>query len=238
MGRFELSAEADDELDGILEVTGGLGFEVEAQNGPEKDAGIEWGDLHEAILDALLDGDEDWNSDSMRILGKSLKVSSEELQAVYAAADSEKASIRRLEKMLERQKMSRLGYNWSNLEASVLEKLGNLVAKNGVRTVSDLLAIAKTANSAIRRGSTAGVPQMTERNPNGGGVSIHLNQQNNGLPGAGSLGTISLTLNNRILSQLRGDKIIDGESERLEDKIEMLGPEDIVELSKKVDEKS
>lgn len=199
-------------------------------------SGSGWGPLHETILDSLLDGEEDWESAAIKTLAKSLRVETAELEEILDTADAKKLQIRRLEKLLERQEMTRLGYNWSNLEAAVLKKLGNLVAANRIASAGDLLAVAKAANSAVRRGSAVGVPQMTDKPNPPSGVNIHLNQLNQGLPGAGSLGTISLTLSQRTIGQLNRSKIIDGESERLADKIEMLGPEDVPEISKLVDE--
>ena len=123
--------------------------------------GSGWGQLHETILDSFLDGEEEWESPAVTALAKSLRVEVAELEEILETSDQQKFQIRRLEKLLERQNMSRLGYNWSNLEAAVLGKLSKMVASGAIRGAADLLAVAKAANGAVRRGSAIGVPQVS-----------------------------------------------------------------------------
>lgn len=226
------------DVDRILEELEALESEVDVQNGTEVAVySVAWGQLHESILDALLDGDEEWESVPVQTLAKQLKSEVGELRTIFEGAPKEQYTIRRIEKILERQEMSRIGYNWSSLESSVLQKLSHLVRSNAIRASGDLLAIAKTANSAIRRGNTTGVPQMTEKPTQPGGLNLNVNQFNGvSLPGAGSLGRIELSLSQRTIDQLSRDRTLDLKAERLDERIEMLGANDVPELTKKADD--
>ena len=64
---------------------------------------------------------------------------------------------------------------------------------------------------------------------NGGGAEIQL-------PGAGHIGTMKLTLSPKTVGQLSKGITIDGTAEKYTDGIEMLGGDDVPQLSKLADE--
>jgi hypothetical protein len=190
---------------------------------------LPWGEIQTHILDAYLDGDENWDSESMVALAKRLRTSIPELQMLVEATNPTEWSAKRFDALLERESLRKRGFDWDRLEHAALKKLTKLVETGRVSTASDILAVAKVANSATRK---TGMNQPTVP----GGVQVNINQYGSDgsppeLPGPGSLGTIQLTLTQRTVKQLGREKVIDGESTRLSDTIEMLGPEDIGTLS-------
>lgn len=123
--------------------------------------------------------------------------------------------------------------SWDRLESAVLIKLNALVENNLVVGVSDLLAIAKAANSANR-------PQThPHRQMQNGQTFQQFNQFNLGNPDegllpSGHLGTVRMSLASRVVKQLQGPtlegEVVKGEKkERLIDSVEMLSLEDIQE---------
>jgi hypothetical protein len=194
---------------------------------------LPWGDLQSHILTALLDGGEEWESESVAMLAKRMRTSVEELQEVVRLTRPELWMQKRAELLIERENLRRRGYDWDRLEHAVLHKLVGLVEKNRISSASELLAVAKVANQATRtHDSSKKGGNMTQND----GISVQINQINgqvgeNGLPGPGSLGTIQLTLTQRTLSQLSRERVIDGEATRLSETVQMLGPEDIPELT-------
>jgi hypothetical protein len=78
---------------------------------------------------------------------------------------------------------------------------------------------------------------MDQKNPNGGGVNVNLQiNQAGGLPGAGNLGTLNLSLSERTIKQLSQPRTIEGQSERVMDQHEMLKPDDVEELRRRAEE--
>ena len=130
---------------------------------------------------------------------------------------------------------------WDRLEAATLKKLVLIVETRGTTlTVAELLAVAKTANTANRgdraiKGPGQGV--------GGGPVPQNHVQTNiflggdpaNGVLPAGNLGTISLSLSQRALKQLTTPKEIEGESVRTLDSVEMMGIKDIQRIGEGID---
>lgn len=199
-----------------------------------------WGQLQESILDALLEGEEGWDEPGIRSLAKRLKTTVEELRVVMESSDRKKWEIRRMEKLVEAEAMRKRGFNWDRLEHSALIKLATLVDTNRVKSVGDLLAIARAANQATRRDT-----QMPNgQNPSGGNFTqVNVNfQGGNGdgpnLPGPGNLGTIQLSLSQRTIQQISQGKTIEGEALNLAEGAEMLQAEDIKELNSLVDDES
>lgn len=183
----------------------------------------DWLSLHDTILDAYLDGEEDWESDAIKSLAKTLKCDVGELEAILAEINPDFFGVKRLNKILERHNMTKIGYNWSSLEAAVVSKLSKMVQTGLVKNAGDLLAIAKTANSAIRRGDSDKVPKVVG---------------DSNLPPPGNLGRIELHLHQRTVHQLSQKKVIDIDGETLADRIGMLQPTDIEELTLLVDSKN
>lgn len=102
-----------------------------------------------------------------------------------------------------------LAYGWDAIEAMAVDKLGKSLAEMGGNgKPSEMLAIAKTANSALRRtrgeNYGRGVPAGNGTGqPQGGDLTVDLN--------GGHLGSIRLTLSPRIQAQLGNpERIIDG----------------------------
>ncbi len=102
-----------------------------------------------------------------------------------------------------------LVHGWDAIEALAVDKLArSLMEMGGNGKPSEMLAIAKTANSALRR--TRGESQRGDSRggngtgqPEGGSMTVDLN--------GGHLGSIRLTLSPRIQAQLGNpDRIIDG----------------------------
>lgn len=133
---------------------------------------------------------------------------------------------------------------WDRLEAATLKKLVILVENPVAKlSVAELLAVAKTANTANRgdraiKGPGQGV--------GGGPVPQNHVQTNiflggdpaNGVLPAGNLGTISLSLSQRVLKQLSTPKEIEGESERTLDSMEMMGIKDIQKIGEGIDKET
>lgn len=71
-------------------------------------------------------------------------------------------------------------------------------------------------------------------------MNVNIYNQNGGvvnpnLPGEGNLGTVTISLTKRTVQQLQQERVIDGTSERLLDRAEMLNEDDIKELGKMLD---
>lgn len=132
---------------------------------------------------------------------------------------------------------------WDKLEAATLNKLMIVIERAGNRlTVAELLAVAKTANTANRGDRSIKGPGQGV----GGGPSPLNIQVNsflggdpaNGVLPAGNLGTISLNLSQRVLKQLTSPKEIEGESVRVLDKMEMMGIKEIQKIGEHMDKTS
>lgn len=98
---------------------------------------------------------------------------------------------------------------WDRLEGVVLRKLLLMVESDKVSGATDLLAIAKAANTAVRKGRIPGgvAPNM---NKDGGGnetnisIGFHPGNPADGVLPAGDLGTIQLKLSHRVRKQIDG----------------------------------
>ncbi len=105
---------------------------------------------------------------------------------------------------------------WDRLEGLVLRKLVDLVDMDKVHGVSDLLAIAKTANTAIRKEGRNGMGNQGNGN---GGVNASSNVNLHFHPGdpaagvlpSGDLGTIQLKLSHRVHKQIEGAAVLSEE---------------------------
>jgi hypothetical protein len=208
----------------------------------DSQAGLPWGDVQESMLTAFILDEQEWAGKEMKALAKRLRVEQEEFDDILHQTGMDVWESKRLEKLLEIERMKMQGWNWDRLEFAALSKLSTLVDMGQIKKPEMLMAIAATANRATRRGLIQDPPKS-----GGTGVVIQNNVFNAGaqggvsmtaeLPGAGSLGTIKLNLHARTIKQLSEERVVeDVEYQRLEDRAEMLGPDDITELSKLAEE--
>lgn len=253
-GEFDAVAGLDEvlemnqqEIDALIQGKNAEGVGVDAKEATRADTRVNlapsigggtqeflpWGDIQTHILDALLDGDENWASESVASLARRLRTSIEELQLVVDSTNPAEWTAKRFDKLLERESLRKRGYDWDRIEHAALTKLTKMVDTGRINQASDLLAVAKVANAATRNRGQAPA----------GGINVQINNQIGSssdsppeLPGPGSLGTIQLTLTQRTVKQLGQERVIDGESVRLSESAEMLGPSDISELSRMSDE--
>jgi hypothetical protein len=211
--------------------------EGESVEGPEvaSEQDIEWGDVQDAILNVYIADSQVWGGPEMVALAKRLKTPIEEFEMIRDHTVPGVWDRKRMERLLEIERVRMGRFNWDKVEQVALAKMMHLVETRTLK-LPELLAISATANRATRRGPTG---QPTESQ---GGGSVVNNTQVNlyglpaapgtpELPGAGSLGTIRLNLSARTVKQLGEEKVIDGESERLSDRIEMLEAKDIKEIN-------
>lgn len=220
-----LAADFDFDLD-----SGGVGGTSESQDGtqlPEDKGEVrkyeKWGQIHTEILDAFLIDEENWEGDALKALAKRLRATVEELFEVYDSINPTEWSVKRLERLLENERVRNKDVNWDRLESATLGKLTQLVESNKNMKLGELLAVATAANRASRR--TGGAP-MPGHNVN---VFMGGNQQGAeiALPGPSHLGTMKLTLTAKTVEQLGQGITIDHESDKLSEKVEMLGGDDI-----------
>lgn len=117
---------------------------------------------------------------------------------------------------------------WDRLESSVLRKLIHLVDANLVKEVGELVAIAKTANGAIR-----GERKGSGSRPSGDGTpgiqnNIYLQgDPANGVLPAGNLGKITLNLTPRLVKQIESTAV--HHDKRQIDSMEMMNLKDVQE---------
>lgn len=190
-------------------------------------AKVPWGQLHQEILEAWLVDEDEWAGPAMQALAKRLRTPVEDFAYAMEEVGSEEISIRRAERLLEAERIRNKDINWDRLEEAVLGKLMTHVKTSKNLKTGELLAIAQTANRATRK--TGGTPV------GGPNINIQMNggsEQQVSLPGAGNLGTMTLTLTPKTIQQLSQGITIDGEAEKFSDSIEMLGGEDLKELNK------
>lgn len=208
----------------------------------EKVEYLEWGQVQEEILDAVLmdsidSEDEVWDGEHLKALAKRLRADLDEMMLFRGLTQDEIWTQKRFERLLELERLAKRGFSWDRLENAALQKLMILVMDGKITKNQELLAVARVANMATRRPLEPG--QSTGGNT--GGVNVQVNMfgqaiEGPGLPGPGSLGTIKLNLSQRTVEQLSQGKTIEGESLRLSESAEMLGTDDIKELSKLADE--
>ena len=196
---------------------------------------LQWGQIQDEILTAFLLDEEEWVVDGfLGELAKRLRSSVDEFQAIQAQTDPGIWENKRLLKLLEAESVRNKSFRWDQVESLALSKLHALVEKGKVSKLGELLAIAQTANRATRK------------NEGGGQMPANLTQVNVVIPGAGAaptlpgpgnLGVMRLNLSDRTVKQLSKGKVIDHDAAPLSERIEMLGPEDVPNLSKAADER-
>lgn len=102
-----------------------------------------------------------------------------------------------------------IGTGWDALEAMAVNRLARVVQEAGDRlSTKDAVAIAAMANKAVRRGNGEGAPpraSLSIHNPNRGGDGMTLE-----LTG-GNLGSIRMSLTQRVQEQLEQPRIINAE---------------------------
>lgn len=196
---------------------------------------IPWGQLQDEIMTAFLLDEEKWEGgENLEGLAKRLRSSIEEFKAIQEQTDPQIWENKRLLKLLEAESIRNKSFRWDQVENLALAKLHTMVERNQVKKLGELLAIAQTANRATRRneGGAPMAPNLTQVNvviPGAGGAQT--------LPGPGNLGVMRLNLSDRTVKQLSKGKVIDHDSAPLSERIEMLGPNDVPNLSKAADER-
>lgn len=218
--------------------------EAEIEDGQEIDSPkvvapiLEWGQLHESMLLCELQ-DNGWGGAHLHALAVRLRSTPDELQAVRDQVDDLTWNARRMQKILEMETIKNRGFSWDRLESVALGKMTEMVLTKKL-TLGEHLAIARVANTATRRGSSAEGDHMNKNQGGGNQVQVNVYGQpiesaSAELPGPGSLGTIKLTLSNRSVKQLTEGRVIDHDGS-FTDSIEMLEAKDVPQLSKLTDE--
>lgn len=215
---------------GVVE-SKGLNSEV---TGPSQAGGwMKWGQLQAEILDAIIqdEEDEEGGQKALESLARRLRSSVEDFEMIIRMTDPMEFSTKRLERLLQLERIRNRDANWDSVEEGALRKLMGMLDGRGLK-VGEILAIASTANRASRtRGGSQVAPTNTmnvQINANGG--------QAVELPGPGGLGTMRLTLSKKTVAQLGQGITIDVEAEKYTDSIEMLGAGDVPVISKLADE--
>lgn len=183
--------------------------------------------MSDASIDVTGPGGEKLWTESRTRLAASLGCTAEDLEEIASSyGDSWMELI--LNERIRRgtDSIAMRDVSWDRLESAVLKKLLAKVDSNAVREVGELLAIARVANTASR-----GRGNMGKGNGGAGeGNQINIgffpgNPQAGVLP-AGDLGTIQLSLSSRVRTQLSNAipeaKVIEGQSSRILDNIEMV----------------
>lgn len=235
IGDFDLGIESLDEVELGVEEAG-----VPPLTQMTGAVAVKWEPLHIAILEAEIEwsqagGVNENQNVFMAALARRLKSTVEELGDIKAQIPEDEWEDERLRKTLvvEARKGGIRAGNWDEIEKLAQEKILALMAQNKLKTVGEWMAAAQLANRAVRRGTAVRDDPGDRANPVGGGgpaIGITIQQQNNGgLPGAGSLGTIQLSLSQTTVDQLGKPHVIEGE--RVLDTMDMLLPSDIKELN-------
>lgn len=243
-----------DEVRGILEAEGFKGVEITAddifsdsqgvggtpeseskavaapQGGVPAGGWLPWGYLQDEILEAYIDDEDEIDGENMTALAKRLRTSVEELGAIVQCTEPSLFETKRMEKLLERERLRHKDVSWDKLEVLALRKMTDLVETRKVTKVGELLAIAATANKAVRKQGSPAVSQYNQTN-----VFMAGGNQTAELPGPGGLGTMRLTLSPRTVQQLSQGVTIEAEVEKFSDGIEMLHAEDVPEINKLAD---
>lgn len=194
---------------------------------------MKWGQLQQEILDALIADEDEVGGQHLQELAKRLRSSVEDLELVMNRTDPEVFMAKRLDRLLQLERIRRKDVSWDVLEDAALGKLMTLLETNRVNKVGELLAVAQAANRAARKpgvGDMKTIPGTTV-NVYGGGGSIQAE-----LPGPGSLGSMRLTLSPKTVDQLSKGVTIDATAEKFSDSIEMLDGDDVPLISKMADE--
>lgn len=193
---------------------------------------IAWGQIQTEILDAVLDDNDIWGGEYLQALALRLRSTLEDFEQILEMTDESEWNKQRLERLLQRERILHRDFDWDVIESAATAKLGVILQSRTVKT-AEILAIAQAANRATRR---KGVNQM----PPGGNTNINVYQGNGNaeiqLPGSGHLGSMKLTLSAKTVGQLSKGITIDATAEKYTDGIEMLGGDDVPQLSKLADE--
>lgn len=233
--------EVGGEMENEIESQAGGSFETLEEMSSESQRGLgknfaEWGQLHTEILEAWLVDEDEWGGEAMVALGKRLRCDLDDFAFAMGEIPEEVRNMKRAERLLEAERIRNVDINWDRLEEAVLSKLDNHVRNTKNLKIGEMLSIAQVANRATRRTRTQGDKSMGS-----GNTFINLNapggsQTQVSLPGPGQLGSMTLTLSPRVVSQLgQGITTIDGELEKFSESIEMLDGKDVGELSKLAD---
>lgn len=199
---------------------------------PASGGKLAWGQIQIEILDAVLDDEDEWGGENLTALASRLRSSIDDFAEILNQTDEQQWNAKRLERLLQRERIRNRDLSWSEVEAGAIGKLINIVNGKTVKT-SEILAIAQVANRAIRR------KDPNNMGENRGNTTINVNGAQGAeiqLPGSGNLGTMKLTLSARTVNQLSQGITIEATAEKYTDGIEMLGGDDVPQLSKLADE--
>ena len=193
---------------------------------------MKWGQLQAEILDALIADEDEWGGPAMEALAKRLRSEVTDFENVMEMTNPEEFATKRLERLLQMERIRNRSLNWDSVEDAALHKLVGILEGKTQLKVAEVLAIASTANRANR---------AREGNQMAGNGNTYIQVNGSGnpsveLPGPGGLGTMRLTLSKKTVSQLGQGITIDAETEKYTDTIEMLGGGDVPMLSKLADE--
>lgn len=234
-GRVLFDIDGDFDLGGFQE--GGGPEESEGSDsstsGAPPEGYLAWGQLQQEILDAFIADEDEVGGPVMTDLARRLRSGLDDLMEVLDRTDPKVWAAKRLNRLLQAERIRNRDINWDVLEDAVLQKLMGVVETSKIIKTSELLAIAQVANRANRR-------SIPMHNNNGGNTFIQVNNGGAGgvqLPGPGGLGTMRLTLSARTVNQLGSGITIDASAEKFTDSIEMLGGDDVSMLSKLADER-
>ena len=246
MGKMEMgdigaadALEIDSEVDlSAFESTPGGTSESKGSNSSKKSAPGEgkwakWGQLQGEILDAVLQDEDEWGGEHLESLARRLRTTVEDLGMVIEGTNPDEWTQKRLERLLQMERIRNRDVNWDVLEDAATGKLMSLLEGRTPMKTAEVLAIAVAANRANR--AHRGVNPMA-----GNGVTINMNGgpgQAVELPGPGGLGTMRLTLSPKTVNQLGQGITIEAEAEKYTDSVEMLDGKDVPMLSKMADER-
>lgn len=208
---------------------------------------IAWDDTQEAILNSYIADMQEWGGPDMQALAKRLRLKVADFEEIIVYSTEKVWNRKRMKRLLEIEASKMRGFKWDHVEYATLAKLEALVDAGKIQKPGELLMIASTANRAQRRGSGLQEDQMKNPIPPGGpNQAVQVNifgqpvpGQATDLPGAGHVGTVRLSLNQRTIKQLSQERVIDStDYQRLHERAEMLEAKDITELSKLADEEN
>lgn len=193
---------------------------------------MRWGQLQTEILDAIIADDDEIGGPALQGLAKRLRSSVEDLEIVMERTNPTEFMAKRLERLLQLERLRKKDVNWDVLEDAALGKLMSLMETNRINKTAELLAVAQAANRAARKptGGSMDKPGTTLNVFTGSGqVGVEL-------PGPGNLGTMRLTLSAKTVSQLSQGITIEAEAEKFSESVEMLDGDDVPLISKLADE--
>lgn len=237
-GGADIAFEIDSDFDlSAFESTPGGAQESKGLNSESSGAPVAylgWGQIQTEILDAVINDDDVWDGENLQALAKRLRSTVEDFAAIVEQTDPQLWNKRRLDRLLQREQIRNKDYSWDEVEAAAIGKLHALVQNGKMIKTAEILAIAQAANKATRRVGGGQMPL-----PGGNVTTINVNGVKDTdiqLPGPGNLGTMRLTLSAKTVNQLSQGITIDAQAEKYTDSIEMLGGDDVPELSKLADE--